>query len=346
MEKTKIKKKVIVAMSGGVDSSVSAALLKGAGFDVSGVFMKLVDLPNFKTAERRVEKIAKILKVKLIILDLRKEFKKTIIDSFLKEYAAGSTPNPCVLCNKEIKFGLVLKESLKLDTDLFATGHYARIKKDKKWIHLLKGSDKDKDQSYFLWRLDQNQLKRVLFPVGNLKREEVEKMAKELKLPVEQMKKSQEICFLEDIGEFLRKNLKTKPGKTVDVKGNVLGAHQGLPFYTIGQRKGIGLAGGPYFVLKKDSNKHLLIVTKNENNLYEKELITRNVNWLSEKKPELPFRVQVKIRYRHKNVPALIYKKPGNKFKIIFNKPQRAITPGQSVVFYEGQELLGGGIIC
>jgi len=345
-------KKIVVAMSGGVDSSVAAALLKRNGFELTGVFMKLADLPKFGESEKRAKKIAKILKIPFLVLDLRKEFKKRIVDYFLKEYKKGITPNPCVVCNKEIKFGLLLKKALALDADFIATGHYARIKKDKKGVHLLRAKDKNKDQSYFLWMLNQKQLRRILFPVGNYTRKEVERLAKKLKLPVLGAKKSVEICFIKTIiNDFLSKYLKEKPGPVVEQVhygvNKIIGRHLGLWFYTIGQRKGIGLPGGPYYVLDKNLKKNLLIVTKNERNLYKKELIAKNVNWISGKVPEFPLNLKAKIRYRHQSALAVITKTLNPKtYTLKFEKSQRAITPGQSVVFYRGEELLGGGIIC
>lgn len=343
-------------MSGGVDSSVAAALLKRAGFDVVGVFMKLADLPKFRESEKRAKKIAKILKIPFYVFNFEKEFKKRIIDYFLKENKQGLTPNPCVVCNKEIKFGLLLEKSLKLNADFIATGHYARtnlfknftIVKNLQKIKLMKGKDKNKDQSYFLWMLNQKKLKRVLFPIGDYTRKEVDGLAKKFKLSfLTKVPKSQEICFIETtIEDFLKRYLKTKPGHIVDANGKMLGKHEGLHFYTIGQRKGIGLPGGPYYVLNKNLKRNLLIVTKNEKDLYKKELIAKNVNWISVKEPKLPLKVKAKIRYRHRASPATVYKILNTKYKILLSSPQRAITPGQSVVFYKGEELLGGGIIC
>jgi len=340
-------KKIFVALSGGVDSGVAAALLKKAGVDMIGVFMKLDDTPRFKEGEKKAKKVAKILKIPFLVLDLRKEFKKRIVDYFLKENKRGLTPNPCVVCNKEIKFGLLLEKALKLNADFIATGHYVRIKNGR----LFAAKDKNKDQSYFLWKLNQKQLKHVLFPIGDYTRKEVEKMARKFKLPFAGVKKSQEICFIPaTVNDFLKQYIKPKPGQIVNNKKKVLGRHQGLYFYTIGQRKGIGFSGGPYYVLDKNLKNNILVVTKNEKDLCKKELIARNVNWLSGKEPKLPLRVAAKIRYRHEYAPATIIKnlkfKIKNYYGVIFDKPQRAITPGQSVVFYKGQELLGGGIIC
>jgi len=349
-------KKVVIAMSGGLDSSVAAALLKRAGFDVIGVFMKFWSSLAGKQENRccspeseiRARQVAKILDIPFYVMNFKKEFKKKIVNYFLKEYKNGRTPNPCVVCNKEIKFGLLLEKALALGADFVATGHYSRIKKDKNSVYLLRAKDKNKDQSYFLWQLHQKQLKRILFPIGNYERAEVKKLAKKFKLPVLKAQKSVEICFIKKtINNFLEKYLKTKPGEIVDTKKRTVGKHRGLWFYTIGQRKGMGLSGGPCWVFGKNLKKNLLIVTKNEKDISKKELIAKNVNWTSGEKPKLPLKVQAKIRYRHNPAQATITNRL--KFKVYclkFARPQRAITPGQSVVFYRGQELLGGGIIC
>jgi len=346
------KTKVVVAMSGGIDSSVAAALLKRAGFNVVGVHMKFwSSTGSIKEnrcctleAEKRARLVAKKLGIPFYVFNFEKEFKKRIVDYFLKEYKAGRTPNPCVVCNREIKFGLLLEKALKLDADYIATGHYCRVKDNK----LFKGKDENKDQSYFLWQLKQNQLKHILFPVGGYTKDEVKKLAKKFKLSFAKVKESMEICFIKTtINDFLKKYLKPKPGDIIDNKGNVLGKHQGLYLYTIGQRKGIGFPGGPYYVLGKDLENNALIITKDEKDLYKKELIAEKTNWLNGKEPKLPLKVQLKIRYRSQLVQAVIIGKPNNKktYKIIFSKPQRAITPGQSAVFYEKGELLGGGTI-
>jgi tRNA-specific 2-thiouridylase len=380
----KRRKKIIVAMSGGVDSSVAAALLKRTGFNLIGVFMKFWRDAGFSEnrccsseAEKRARKVAKILKIPFYVFNFEKEFKKRIVNYFLKEHKKGLTPNPCVVCNKEIKFGLLLKKALALDADFVATGHYARIKSSanseyitNKRINkfensrlirysLIKSKDKEKDQSYFLWMLNQKQLKRILFPIGDYTRSEVEKLAKKFRLPVLSARKSVEICFIKStVNDFLKKYLKENPGKIITREGKIIGKHQGLWFYTIGQRKGIKLPSGPYYVIAKDFKKNLLIVSKNEKDLAKKELVAKNVNWILGKMPRLPLKIKAKIRYRHEAVPAIITKnlKPTTKrnqrfltgqgiYKLKFTKLQRAITPGQSVVFYRGDELLGGGII-
>jgi tRNA-specific 2-thiouridylase len=376
------KERVVAAMSGGVDSSVAAALLKESGYDLVGVFMKFWQ-PSFKKdkkrtwscfenrccsseSEKRARAVADRLRIPFYVFNFEREFKKKVVDYFLKEEKAGLTPNPCVVCNKEIKFGLLLEKAFKLKADFVATGHYARKRELKtplavplsaeqrarqnsklKTFKLLRAKDKNKDQSYFLWRLNQKQLSRLLFPVGDYAKTEIRKLAKRFKLPVLEIPESQEICFVEkSVGEFLKRHLKEKPGKIVDSLGRPLGRHQGLWFYTIGQRKGINLPGGPYWVLEKDTRNNLLIVTRNENDLFKKEAVVKKVNWLSGKNPKLPLKVKAQIRYRQRPVLALV--KPGKKGKVnvVFSARQRAITPGQSVAFYQKEELIGGGIIC
>ncbi len=358
---SKKNKKVIVAMSGGVDSSVAAAILKKEGFEVIGAFMNLWQENKEKSFEtkERVREVAKILDIPFCVFDLEKEFKEKIVNYFLEGYKKGITPNPCVLCNKEIKFGLFEEKAFTLGADFVATGHYAKIRKfiNSKQIRysLISSKDKNKDQSYFLWMLNQEQLKRVLFPVGSYTKQEVKELAKKFKLPVLNIPESEEICFIQgalkaenslsSINDFLKRYLKPKPGKIIDSKGNVLGKHEGLCFYTIGQRRGIKLPQGPFFVLNKDPKRNLLIVTKKEKDLYKNELVAENINWISGKKPKLPFKAKAKIRYRHEAAEATIKNFQKGKIKVNFKTPQRAVTPGQSVVFYNGEEVLGGGTI-
>ncbi|PIS39202.1 MAG: tRNA 2-thiouridine(34) synthase MnmA [Candidatus Nealsonbacteria bacterium CG08_land_8_20_14_0_20_38_20] len=387
--------KVVIAMSGGVDSSVAAALLKKKGFNVVGVFMKFwtpridadsgpegepsvpygasVDLRGYENrccsleSEVRARKVAKILKIPFYVFNFKKEFKKRIVDYFLNEYQKGNTPNPCVVCNKEIKFGLLLEKALKLDADYVATGHYSRLRREipnSKFqipkYKLLKARDKNKDQSYFLWMLNQEQLKHILFPVGDYLRSEVEGLAKKFKLPFLGIKKSVEICFVpKTTNDFLAKYIKEKPGIIIDKRGRKIGRHSGLWFFTIGQRKGLGklkikneklkIKKGetpPLYVIGKDLKENTLIVGL-ERDLYKKVLACKNVNWISGKKPELPLKIKAKIRYRHQPaLAALTYDLKLKTYNLKFDKPQRSITPGQSVVFYWRQELLGGGIIC
>jgi tRNA-specific 2-thiouridylase len=330
-------------MSGGIDSSVAAALLKRAGFNVTGVFMKFWLSPQNRCcspeAQERARRVARELGIPFYVLNFEKEFKKRVVDYFLKEHKRGLTPNPCVVCNKEIKFGLLLEKALALETNLVATGHYARIESGK----LLRAKDKEKDQSYFLWQLSQNQLRRILFPVGGYTKKEVRGLARKFGLPVSGVSESQEVCFIQKtVNDFLAKYIKQNPGNIIDTRGKKLGCHQGLFFYTIGQRKGLGLAGGPFWVLRKEKKQNTLVVTRNEKDLYEKELTFEKENWISGKTPPFPLKVRAKIRYRHRPASATIYKNN----KVVFDRPQRAITPGQSVVFYRGNELVGGGQIC
>lgn len=368
-------KKVVIAMSGGIDSSVAAALLKRAGFNLIGVFMKFWSEPEkdgligawnrccSPEAESRARKVAKILKIPFYVFNFEKEFKKRVVDYFLAGYKKGITPNPCVVCNKEIKFGLLLDKALKLDVDFIATGHYARCVEVKpRQFKLIKGKDKNKDQSYFLWQLNQKQLKRILFPIGDYTKDEVRVLAKKFKLPVLGIPESQEICFVQTtLNDFLSRYIKSKPGPILTTEGKKIGRHRGLPFYTIGQRKRIELPSGPFYVIAKDLKKNVLIVTPffNDKKLYNKSLITKNVNWISGEEPKLPLKIKAQIRYGHKAVSAIITQKlKSNSYELIFRTYQRAITPGQSVVFYsprssqkamvwgKGQELLGGGIIC
>jgi len=359
-----IKKKVVVALSGGIDSSVAAALLKKAGFDLVGIFMRFWQDPFAKKwnrccspeAEKRARLIASNLSIPFYSLNLEKEFKIRIVDYFLEEHRAGRTPNPCVVCNKEIKFGLLLEKALALGADYVATGHYARLRREvlnhSEFLNyrykLLMAKDKEKDQSYFLWMLNQKQLRRILFPIGNLTKNQVRNLAKKFDLPVLNIPESQEICFVETtVNDFLKKHFKKiKRGKIINSRGEILGEHFGLPFYTIGQRKGIGLTGGPYYVLDKNLEKNSLVVTKNEKELLKRGLIAENVNWISGREPKLPLKIKAKIRYRHKAATVIISRSLGSKiYSLKFSVPQKAITPGQSVVFYEGEELLGGGVI-
>ncbi len=331
-------------MSGGVDSGVAAALLKRQGFNVAGVFLRLFDSSQLKDAKKSAQRIAKFLGIPFFVLDLRKEFKKKIIGYFLKELKRGRTPNPCVVCNKEIKFKLLLKQAKKRRFDFIATGHYAEIRNTR----LFCAKDKQKDQSYFLWQLNQKQLKHILFPLGNYTKKQVRDLAEEFGISKFVRPESQDVCFIQGAqNEFLKQRLCQKKGIVADIKGKVLGEHQGLCFYTIGQRAGIGIGGGrPYYVLDKDLKRNILIVTRHKKDLDKKELICEKVNWISGSPYKLPIKVKAKIRYRHKAALAIITKnlKPKT-YHLKFNKPQRAITPGQSVVFYSGQQLLGGGVI-
>lgn len=348
----------MVAMSGGVDSSVAVALLKKQGFDVVGVFMRFWSEPasgagsamnkccSFE-AYADARRVAQKLEIPIYTMNMKVPFKKLVVDYFLKEYQAGRTPNPCVECNRFIKFGELLRKAKAMGAEYVATGHYARVS----GVKLLKGKDSEKDQSYFLYTLTQDKLKQILFPVGDYKKPKVREMAKKFCLPVHAKKDSQEVCFVGvSLKNFLKKYLKVKSGKIVEIEnGKVLGKHEGLPLYTVGQRKGLKLGGGPWYVVKIDIKKNVLYVSRDQKKLLSKELTAEKVNWISGGAPKLPLHVNAKIRYKHKEASCVI-KKIGNSrlqpaYKIIFDKPQRAITAGQSVVFYRGDEVLGGGVI-
>lgn len=356
-----INQKVLVALSGGIDSAVAAALLKKQGFDVSGAFMIIHDNFCFSEAQKNSQKIAKKLNIPFFVFDLRKEFQKKIINYFLKELESGLTPNPCVICNKKIKFGLLLKKVLAFGADYLATGHYARLQRaslkpnSKNFkIKLLKGKDKNKDQSYFLWQLNQNQLRRIIFPLGKYTKKEVKKIAKKLGLPVVNIPESQEICFIKNnLKLFLENKIKKKWGQVLNENNVFLGKHPGIHFFTIGQRKNIvpylknkWKSKGPYFVFKKDKKNNIVFVTSNEKKLNKKELIVKKVNWISGSPPKTPIKILAKIRYNHQPAKATIEKMIDKKYyKIVFDFSQKSLTPGQSIVFYQKEEVLGGGII-
>ena len=348
-------RKIICAMSGGIDSGVACFLIKQNGYDVIGVFLDLIDTKESTRARVRAKKICKKIDVPFMVLDVRKEFQSKIIDSFIKEIEQGKTPNPCVLCNKEIKIDLALKKlkALKIDFDYIATGHYARLQQEATSVALLKAKDKEKDQSYFLWMLGQKELEKLLFPINGYTKQQIKKIAEKIGILQFTKQESQDICFIDqDINKFLKKYIKLKPGKIVNQNKEIIGEHQGLYFYTIGQRKSIGLSGGPYYVLDKDIKKNVLIVSKSEKDLDKREFLIKSVNWISGKAPKMPLRVKAQIRYHHEPAFGVLRHKNARaqgkikNYKFVFDKPQRAITPGQSVVFYERENLLGGGIIC
>lgn len=358
MEKRK-KQRVLCAMSGGVDSSVAAALLQERkDFEVIGVFMKFWSGPGNDSskearnrccsleAEKRARSVALKLKIPFYVLNFEKEFKKRIVDDFLAGYKKGITPNPCVICNKEIKFGLLLSKARQLGADFIATGHYARIRDSKEGAKLIRARDKNKDQSYFLWKLNQEQLKHILFPVGGYMKNEVRKMAERFKFQFSNVAESQEICFIKTTTrDFLKESLGAKKGKIVNTKGKIIGDHQGLWLYTIGQRKGIELSQGPFYVLDKNLKKNFLVVTKDKKKLYKKEVSLKNFNWIL-KAPKFPLLLKAKIRYGHKAAEAMLKKTKTKRYKLSFKTAQRAVTPGQSAVFYKRDEVLGGALIA
>ncbi|HBY56858.1 MAG TPA: tRNA 2-thiouridine(34) synthase MnmA [Candidatus Atribacteria bacterium] len=343
-----IKKKVMVAMSGGVDSSVAAALLKEEGYEVFGFTMNHYKGKNDLEIARQV---AQKLKIPWSIVDCTKEFKKLVIDYFCREYLAGRTPNPCVVCNLKIKFGLLLKKAKSLGMDYFATGHYAINEYDQESNKFLlkRGVDKSKDQSYFLYRLNQDILPYVLFPLGELRKSQSRELAKKYEFSNYKKEESQEICFIRegDYRKFFKQNVSEniEQGKFRDKSGNILGLHQGIPFYTIGQRKKLGISSNERtYVIKIDYRKNDIILGV-ERDLYQNKTIVKDLNFVSDIKFSGPMKVEVKIRYNSKKSSAIISPYGKSKVLISFYEPQRAITPGQSAVFYQGDIVIGGGII-
>ncbi len=350
-------KKVLVAMSGGVDSSVAAKLLKDKGYLVTGVFLRFwhdKNEENFASSNqslKEVKKVAKEIGVKLLVFNWQKEFKKNVVDYFLNEYKLGNTPNPCVVCNKTIKLGALIKKAKSLGFDYLASGHYLKITNSNNEIKVYKAKDNLKDQSYFLYTLNYNELKKLIFPLANYTKDEVRHLAKEYKLSVAKKSESQDICFLSGPhNNFLKKHLKLNKGDIKLIgKDKVIGQHEGLPLYTIGQRRGINIGGsGPYYVYKLDYKNNILWVVNNwdDKSLYKKEFSLKNINFNTKEKLKLPLKCQVVIRYGHLPINCTALKgKVKNSLKVILNKNTRAITPGQSAVLYLNRRLIGGGVI-
>ena len=360
MKNKQAKIKVAVALSGGVDSAVAAALLKKQGYEVVGVFMQFWFPAGEIYGENRccslqawqeAQEVASALGIKIYKVNFGRQFKRLVVDEFLRQYQNGLTPNPCVTCNKFIKFDLLWKYvQTVFGADYLATGHYVKrvkIKNQKSNIYaLLRSKDKNKDQTYFLYNLKSAQLKYLLFPLGDYTKAEVRQLAKKFKLAVYAKPDSQEICFVgKSHYDFLKKYLRLKSGDIIDIKGRVWGQHKGLPLYTLGQRSGLRISGGPWYVAEIDHKKNLLVVTKKQKKsaIYQSQLVCQQINWLAGNQ-KLPLNCQAQIRYRSRAVKCLVTYS-GKKYLVKFVTPIRAITRGQSVVFYDGDKLLGGGVI-
>lgn len=352
-------KTVVVGMSGGVDSSVAAALLKEQGYNVIGLFMhnwEEDDEDGCCTAVSDYEDVKRVcnkLDIPYYSVNFAKEYRERVFSYFLAEYSAGRTPNPDVLCNREIKFGPFLEYALKLGANYIATGHYCDIEHKNGVHYLLKAADQNKDQTYFLNQLNQSQLERVLFPLGKLQKPEVRRIANKYGFSTADKKDSTGICFIGErkFREFLKNFIPAKAGKIVDLEGNVVGEHEGVMYYTLGQRRGLNLGGisgtngGRWFVVDKDVKKNLLIVSHgDETPLYSVSLEASTINWIPNVPTEKTFECYAKFRYRQpeQKVKVTIL---NNLVKVDFFEPQRAVTPGQFVVFYNNNMCLGGGII-
>jgi len=338
-------KRIMVAMSGGVDSSVTAALLKQRGLTVTGVFMLLAQADGQAQAER-VGRIASRLGIPLEVVDLAAEFESQVLRYFREAYLSGQTPNPCVVCNRLIKFGLLREVGRRLGISAMATGHYARTAAGEGGrVRLLAGLDASKDQSYFLCALGQEQLAGLIFPLGETTKASVYQVATGLGLTGLHSPESQDICFLQGrtLADFFAE-IPPRPGDFVTRSGTVKGQHQGIYRYTIGQRRGLGLPDAtPYYVVGIDASRNQVVIGKEED-LYRGEIVVREMRWTSGQAPILPQPFMVKIRYRHPATAALISQEAGG-FRIQFTTPQRAVTPGQFVAIYQGDEVIGGGAI-
>ena len=357
-------------MSGGVDSSLAAFLLHQQGYPVVGMSMKLWDFsevggdthPDGRCCSLEslndARAVCETIGISHYVVDMREDFKKQVISDFVEEYLRGRTPNPCIVCNTEIKWRRLWEKAESLGAEFLATGHYARVRfdKDARRYSLLKGVDPSRDQSYALWGLSQQDLSRTIFPVGELTKKAVRALAREHGLKVAEQEESQEICFVadDDYGRFIREWIgkgnskipyKIEPGPILNLRGERLGEHQGIPFYTIGQRKGLRVAvGKPLYVIRIDPEENLICVGEDEE-LLNSSFVVSNVNWIAFDNLENETRCDVKIRYQHIAQKATISGLTDGRILVKFDRPERAITPGQSAVFYDDELVLGGGVI-
>jgi tRNA-uridine 2-sulfurtransferase len=356
------KKRVLVAMSGGVDSSVAALLLKREGYDVTGATLQI--WPDEPDAEVRADvgccslsavddarRVANALDIPYYVLNFKSIFEENVISPFVSEYLKGRTPNPCIACNWKIKFEAMLEKAIAMGFDYLATGHYARVRFSdaKNEYELLGDAGNPKDQTYALYRLNQHQLAHLLLPIADYDKKEIRSMAEEAGLPIAHKPDSQEICFVKDnsYSNFIetRTGEKSIPGDFTDLSGRVLGRHRGIIHYTVGQRKGIGIAAkDPLFVLAIDKERNRVVLGA-DLELYQKALTAGQLHLISERDPEYPLPVEAKIRYSARAVPAVLHAPENGLVRVVFEEPVRAITPGQSVVFYQGNLCLGGAII-
>ena len=346
-----MSKKVLIGMSGGVDSTLSVHILKEQGYNVAGVNCLFCPDKNTLLDVTDAENAAKKMDVPFQVFDLREEFTRNVIGNFISTYECGGTPNPCIVCNKHLKFGAMLDKALELGYDFIATGHYARISFDESTGRYLlkKGLDEKKDQSYFLYTLTQHQLSHTIFPLGDMTKDAVKQMAVDLDLINAKKRESQDICFIPDgdYAAYIEKSLdKTYPkGNFIDIDGKVLGEHQGIIHYTVGQRKGLGIAlGKPAFVKTINPEDNTVTLCSNEE-LFSRELTAKNINLISVSKITEPMRVKAKVRYRHEAQWATVTQTDEDTIKVVFDEPQRAITKSQAVVLYDGDTVVGGGEI-
>ncbi|MFD3260122.1 tRNA 2-thiouridine(34) synthase MnmA [Paenibacillus lentus] len=354
--------RIVVGMSGGVDSSVTALLLKQQGYDVIGIFMKnWDDTDEFGrcTAEEDAEDVRRVceqIDIPYYTVNFEKEYYDKVFAYFLEEYKRGRTPNPDVMCNREIKFGEFLNKAMDLGADYVATGHYARVVQEDGMYKLLRGVDSNKDQTYFLNALNQEQLSKAMFPIGHLPKPEVRRIAEEAGLYTAKKKDSTGVCFIgeRNFREFLSQYLPAQSGDMVDITtGEVKGRHDGLMYYTLGQRQGLGIGGSgsgePWFVAEKDLEHNILYVVQGDKHpsLYSTGLVASGVNWIAgmDKLPDKPFKCTAKFRYRQQDQGVTLTPREDGTIYVSFDQPQKAITPGQAVVFYDGEECLGGGTI-
>ena len=344
--------KVAVAMSGGVDSSVAAFLLRQQGYDVAGVTHQIwfQEEQSFEV-NRGTDAIdcSRIVADKIgiphYVIDLRNEFIQEVVVPFCEAYENGRTPNPCVWCNQMIRFGTMLRRLKSLGFDFMATGHYASVEKEDGCYYIKKAYDQSKDQSYFLYTLGQEELRYILLPLGSYLKTQVRQIARELSLPNADREESQDICFIRgDYRDFIKRFVNLEPGDIVDVNGKILGRHEGLALYTIGQRHGMGISSNePLYVVRLDKKENRLVVGTREY-LYSKILLVKGINWISGRAPEFPCKVTAKVRYKAPESEATLFEY-ANGVRVVFKEPQMAVTPGQSVVFYTGNFMVGGGII-